>query len=116
MWSTPMREVDPLSLLFIDFYVPVLTPHLAGIKTTLQLSENIALNALSHRDRCHQQRGLDKHQVFEGYHLSRYYCRTYGNYIRRGLDCQLDLLDYKSVTHLQPTITASSYIAWERTQ
>jgi hypothetical protein len=40
-----MREVDGLSLLFIDFYVPVLTPHLDCIKTVLQLSENIALFA-----------------------------------------------------------------------
>jgi hypothetical protein len=31
------------------------------------------------------------------------YCRAYGDYIRRGLDCQLDLLNYKSVTHLQPS-------------
>jgi hypothetical protein len=40
-----MREVDRLSLLFIDFYVPVLTPRLDRIKTALQLSENIALLA-----------------------------------------------------------------------
>jgi hypothetical protein len=33
------------------------------------------------------------------------YCRAYGDYIRRVLDCQLDLLDYKSVTHLQPSLS-----------
>jgi hypothetical protein len=32
------------------------------------------------------------------------YCRAHGDYIRRGLDCQLDLLDHKSVTHLQPSL------------
>jgi hypothetical protein len=40
-----MREVDRLCLLFIDFYVPVLTPRLDCIKTALQLSENISLLA-----------------------------------------------------------------------
>jgi hypothetical protein len=32
------------------------------------------------------------------------YCRAYGDYMRRGSDFQLDLLDYKSVTHLQPSL------------
>jgi hypothetical protein len=27
-------------------------------------------------------------------HMYYTYCRAYGNYIRRGLDCQLDLLDH----------------------
>jgi hypothetical protein len=40
-----MKEVDRLSLLFIDFCVPVLTSRLDCIKTALQLSENIALLA-----------------------------------------------------------------------
>jgi hypothetical protein len=46
MLSTPMREVDCLSFVFIDFYVPALTPHLNCIKTALQLSENIPLLVL----------------------------------------------------------------------
>jgi hypothetical protein len=41
-----MREVDCLSLVFIDFYVPALTPRLDCIKTALQLSENVALLGL----------------------------------------------------------------------
>jgi hypothetical protein len=34
------------------------------------------------------------------YHFSclTQYCRAYGDYIRRGLDCQLDLLDHNTVT------------------
>jgi hypothetical protein len=47
LWgSNSMREVDCLNLVFIDFYVPALTPRLDCIKTALQLSENIALLAL----------------------------------------------------------------------
>jgi hypothetical protein len=66
-FSNSMSEIDFLSLVFIDFYVPALTPRLYCIKTALQLTENIALLAL-----CRIQtgsRGLDIHQVFEGYHL-----------------------------------------------
>jgi hypothetical protein len=33
-----MREVDCLSLVFIDFYVPALTPRLDCIEAALQLS------------------------------------------------------------------------------
>jgi hypothetical protein len=36
-----VRELDGLSLNFIDFYVLALTPRLSCIKTSLQLSENI---------------------------------------------------------------------------
>jgi hypothetical protein len=36
-----MRKVDGLSLIFFDFYVPVLTPSLNNIETLLQLPENI---------------------------------------------------------------------------
>jgi hypothetical protein len=44
LWcSNSMREVDCQSLVFINFYVPALTPCLDCIKTTLQLFENIAL-------------------------------------------------------------------------
>jgi hypothetical protein len=39
-------------------------------------------------------------QIFQETYASILYCRAYGDYIRRGLDCQLDLLDYESVTHL----------------
>jgi hypothetical protein len=35
-----MRKVDGLSLIFIDFYVPALTPRLNSTETSLQLSEN----------------------------------------------------------------------------
>jgi hypothetical protein len=59
-----MRKVDGLILIFIDFYVPVLTPRLNSTETSLQLSENITLFAI-----CHQQRDLDGHQVFGVYHL-----------------------------------------------
>jgi hypothetical protein len=31
-----MRKIDGLSRIFIDFYVPVLTPHLNSSKTSLQ--------------------------------------------------------------------------------
>jgi hypothetical protein len=41
-----MREVDCLSLVFIDFYVPSLTPRIDCITTAVQLSENISLLAL----------------------------------------------------------------------
>jgi hypothetical protein len=40
-----MRKVDGLSLIFIDFYVPALTPRLNSSETTLQLSENITFFA-----------------------------------------------------------------------
>jgi hypothetical protein len=40
-----MREVDGPSFLFIDFNV-ALAPRLSGIKTALQLSENITLFAI----------------------------------------------------------------------
>jgi hypothetical protein len=45
-----MREVDCLSLVFIDFHVPALTPRLDCIKTALQLSEKIALLAQRGQD------------------------------------------------------------------
>jgi hypothetical protein len=38
-----MRKVDSLSLIFIDFYVPALTPRINMTETSLQLSENISL-------------------------------------------------------------------------
>jgi hypothetical protein len=41
-----MRKVDGLSLIFIAFYVPALTPRLNITETTLQLSESIALFAV----------------------------------------------------------------------
>jgi hypothetical protein len=41
-----MRKVDGLSLIFIDFYVPVLTPRLSSTETSLQLSANIPLFAV----------------------------------------------------------------------
>jgi hypothetical protein len=41
-----MRKVDGLSVIFIEFYVPALTPRLNSIKTSLQLSKNITLFAV----------------------------------------------------------------------
>jgi hypothetical protein len=37
-----MRNVDGLSLIFIDFYFPALTPRLNSTETPLQLSVSIA--------------------------------------------------------------------------
>jgi hypothetical protein len=36
-----MRNVDGLSLIFIDFYIAALTPRLNSTETSLQLSENV---------------------------------------------------------------------------
>jgi hypothetical protein len=41
-----MKKGDGLSLIFIDFYVPVLKLHLNNTETSLQLSENIVLFAV----------------------------------------------------------------------
>jgi hypothetical protein len=41
-----VKKVDGLSLIFIDFYVPALIPHLNGTETSLQLSEYITLFAV----------------------------------------------------------------------
>jgi hypothetical protein len=41
-----MRKVGGLSLIFIDFDVPALTPRLNSTETSLQLSENITLFAV----------------------------------------------------------------------
>jgi hypothetical protein len=41
-----MRKVDGVSLIVIDFYVPVLTPRLNSTEPSLQLSENIILFAV----------------------------------------------------------------------
>jgi hypothetical protein len=41
-----MIKVDGLSLIFIDFYVPALTPRLNTSENSLQLSENITLFAV----------------------------------------------------------------------
>jgi hypothetical protein len=56
--------------IFIGFYVPALTPRLNSIETSPQLSESITFFAV-----CHiytgviQQRDLDRHLVFGGYHF-----------------------------------------------
>jgi hypothetical protein len=42
----PVRKVDGLSLIFIDFYVPALTPRLNTAETSLQLSKKITLFAV----------------------------------------------------------------------
>jgi hypothetical protein len=38
-----MRQVEGPRLIFIDFYVPALTPRLNSTENSLQLSENITL-------------------------------------------------------------------------
>jgi hypothetical protein len=38
-----LRKVDGLSLIFLNFYVPVFIPCLNSTETSLQLSENITL-------------------------------------------------------------------------
>jgi hypothetical protein len=40
------RNVDGLSLILIDFYVPALTPRLTITDNSLQLSENVTLFAI----------------------------------------------------------------------
>jgi hypothetical protein len=64
-----MRKVHGLSLRFINFYVPELRPRLNSTETSLQLSENIPVCCQLHIYTCHQQRDLDKHQVFGAYHF-----------------------------------------------
>jgi hypothetical protein len=41
-----VRKIDGLSPIFINFYVPALTPRLSSTETLLQLSENITLFAV----------------------------------------------------------------------
>jgi hypothetical protein len=41
-----MRKVDGLNLIFIEFFVPVLTPSLKSTEISLQLSENITFFAV----------------------------------------------------------------------
>jgi hypothetical protein len=43
-----VRTVGGLSLIFIDFYVSAFTPCLHSIETSLQVSEDITLFAVSH--------------------------------------------------------------------
>jgi hypothetical protein len=40
-----MKKVDVLSLIFIDFHVPALTPRLNSTESSLQLSESVTLFA-----------------------------------------------------------------------
>jgi hypothetical protein len=42
-----MRKIDGLSRISIDFYVPELTTRLNNTETTLQLSQNITVTAVS---------------------------------------------------------------------
>jgi hypothetical protein len=41
-----VRKVDGLSLIFIDFYVPTLTPRLNNTETSLQITKNITIFAV----------------------------------------------------------------------
>jgi hypothetical protein len=45
-----MRNVNSLSLIFINCYVPGLTLRINNIKTSLRLSENITLYAICHKN------------------------------------------------------------------
>jgi hypothetical protein len=53
-----MRKVDGLNLIFIDFYVPALSPYLNSTETSLQLSENITLFAV-----CHIYTGVTSNEI-----------------------------------------------------
>jgi hypothetical protein len=57
------REIESLSLILINFNIPVLTPGLQCAKTVLEFSDNKPSCSFLHTDRRHQQRGLHKHQV-----------------------------------------------------
>jgi hypothetical protein len=60
----------PSLRIFINFHIPALTPHLISTETLLQLSQNITFFAVCHiLYRCHQQRDLDRYQVYVAYHL-----------------------------------------------
>jgi hypothetical protein len=65
--STTMREVDPLSFIFINFYISALTPDLHCPETMMEFSNNKTLLAI-----CRIQtgvvckRGLDEHHMFWG--------------------------------------------------
>jgi hypothetical protein len=41
-----ISKVDGLSLIFIDFYVPAITPRLNNTEASLKLSENVTLFAV----------------------------------------------------------------------
>jgi hypothetical protein len=43
--SNCVTEIDGLNLNFVDFYVPLLKPHLGCTETSLQLSENTSFFA-----------------------------------------------------------------------
>jgi hypothetical protein len=61
-----MRKVDGLSFISIDFYVPVLTPHVKSTEISLQLYENIfAFVAYTQTSSAKRHR----HHVFGAYHL-----------------------------------------------
>jgi hypothetical protein len=72
-----MRKVDDLSLIFVDFYVPALKVRLNDTENLLQLLRLLPSLLPVALYRCHEQRGLDKHQVFEAYHLG-IYCTMWG--------------------------------------
>jgi hypothetical protein len=74
-----MRKVDGLSLVFIYFYVPALALRLDSTETSLQFSDDITslrsviyIYIYIYICKCHQQRDLDRHQVFGAYHLYIY--------------------------------------------
>jgi hypothetical protein len=77
------ERIDGLSFNVLDFYVPLLTPHLSCTETSLQLSENISFFAS-----CRIYTGVNHketyiiQQVFGRYHL-HILCTVWGT--RRNL-------------------------------
>jgi hypothetical protein len=70
-----MREIDGLSIIFIDLYVPALTPWLHRSGVSLQLSEIVRFFAICCN--CHQEMGLNEPLGFPANHLHTN-CRGYG--------------------------------------
>jgi hypothetical protein len=109
-----MIKVNGLNVIFIEFYVPGLTPRLNNAETSLRLSENITLFVICrmYLYRCHQQRDLDRHQMFGGYHLCIYiyiiyvyiyiYCTVWGT--GRYLVASLLVYPLTYTFHLRPRL------------
>jgi hypothetical protein len=59
-----MGKIDALSLIFTDFYVPLLTLQLHTEAALLLWEHNLPCDLL-HRDKCHQQRRLGRPLEFK---------------------------------------------------
>jgi hypothetical protein len=71
-----MRKVDGLSLIFIDFYVPVLRSHVNRTEISLQFSENTTPFAVC----CSQS-----HIATDGQSISKSWCRDTSGIMTRYL-------------------------------